>query len=161
MSLSIQYSKASFLLRSIDLAGADMFRAAERISSGLFINHASDSPAGLVISEQLRSKVAELNQNIKNTNDLIGKYQTAASTMEQMRSYITDLRSLAVGAANEGGNSAQAQQAYARLAENAVASYNRVLETADYNGANLLDGGDVAGCGGERADGPDGDVEHE
>lgn len=142
MSLSIQFNGSSQLVRAINLAQVDMFRAAERISSGLLINRASDDPAGLVISEQLRSQIADMNQNIENTHNLIRKYETASSTVGQMRSYLTELRSLAVGAANEGGNSEAAQQAYQHVAQHMVESYNHVLATADYNGANLLDGSD-------------------
>ncbi len=155
MNLSIQYSNSSLVVRSINLALSDMFRAGERISSGLFINHAADGPAALVISEQLRSQIAGMNQNIENTNNLIRKYESASSTVGQMRFYLTELRSLAVGAANEGGNSADAQQAYARLAEDGVASYNHVLQTAEYNGVNLLDGGDGSVASVDPLDGVD------
>jgi flagellin len=155
MSLSIRLNNYGSLIRAINFAHADMYRAAERISSGLLINRASDNPAGLVISEQLRSQIAAINQNIENTNNLIRKYETASSTVNQMHSYLTELRSMAVGAANEGGNSPEAQQAYARLAEHTVASYNRVLETADYNGVNLLDGGGGSVASIENLDGID------
>ena len=141
MSLSIQFDGGSSrLFRSINLASYNIFKSAEKISSGLRINVASDDPAGLVISEHLRSQIAGLNQNIENTSALIRKYETASSTVSELRSHLTELRSLAVGAANEGGNSEAGQLAYQRVAEHSVASFNRVIETADYNGANLLDG---------------------
>lgn len=73
---------------------------------------------------------------------MIGKYQTASSFVSEMRSKLIELRTLAIGAANEGGNSKSAQAAYAATADYIISSYNYILETAEYNGMNLLDGSD-------------------
>ncbi|MEA3297215.1 MAG: flagellin [candidate division Zixibacteria bacterium] len=131
---------ASDLSQSITRNYQELMRIMERLSSGLKINRASDDPAGLVISEQLRSQIASLNQEIENTSALINKYQTGSSTVSILRSQLTDLRATAVAAANEGGNDESTQAAYATSASNLVQSYNQILSTAEYNGTNLLDG---------------------
>ena len=141
MSFSINTSLGSMgLTRSINLAYSGFMRSMERLSSGLRINRASDDPSGLVISEQLRTQIASLNQEIQNTSALITKYQAGSSTVSEMRSRLTELRTMAVGAANEGGNDEYTQAAYATTANYIVNDYNRTLTTADYNGSNLLDG---------------------
>lgn len=116
----------------------------EKLASGLAINRASDDPAGLVISEQLRSRVATLNQEIENTSALINKYQTASSTVMEMRSHLTEMRTLAVAASNEGVNDENAQAAYQTTANHLVSTYNRTLDLATYNGSHLLDGSENA-----------------
>ncbi len=119
---------------------ADLYSSMERLSSGRKINHASDDPAGLVISEQLQSQIASLNQEIENIGAVIDKYQTASSSVGELRGSLTELRSLAVAAANSAGNSAEAQEAYDTAATALTNSYNRTIANAHYNGAAILDG---------------------
>ena len=92
-----------------------LFKSMEKLSSGLSINSAADNPAGLIISEQLRSQIAGLNQRIANVTSSIHKYQTASSSISMLRTSLIELRSLALGAANEGLNSEAAQQAAAGI----------------------------------------------
>ncbi|HUV31838.1 MAG TPA: flagellin [Acidobacteriota bacterium] len=117
-----------------------LYKSAERLASGLRINRASDDPAGLVISEQLRSQIASLNSEIDNISSVISKYQTVSSTVGELRSQLTDLRALAVAAANEGGNSEEAQQAYNTAAGAIVNTFNSTAQNAEFNGSRTLDG---------------------
>lgn len=132
-----------------------LYRSTERLSSGLRINHAADDPAGLVISEKLRSQIASLNQEIDNLSLSINKYQTVSDSVVTLRSKLTDLRSLAVGAANEGVNSASAQSAYAASADDIVESYNSTIDDAEFNGSPTLDGSEHALADVSRLDGID------
>ncbi len=111
-----------------------------KLASGWKINSAADDPAGLVISETMRSQIASLNQEIENTSIAINKYQTADSALMQMRSDLTEIRSLAVGAANSGINDDAMQKAYQREADYLVQSYNSVIDTSSFGKQNLLDG---------------------
>lgn len=121
-------------------AYAALYKSMERLSSGLKINWASDNPAGLVISEQFRARIASLNQEVENTTQLINKYETASSTVMEMRSQLTELRTLAVGAANEGFNDPASQAAYVQASGYIVASYNDMADSTVYNGNKLFDG---------------------
>ena len=118
----------------------DMMSALEKLSSGRRINRASDDPAGLVISKQLQAQIGSLNQEIDNISDNINKYNSVNSTVGELRDSLNELRSLAVGAANEGFNSEDAQQAYVDAADSLVRTYNRTVANASYNGRNTLDG---------------------
>ena len=121
-----------------------LYGSLQRLASGKRINQASDDPAGLVISKQLQSQVASLNQEIENISANIGKYQTVSSSVVELRDDLTELRSLAVGAANAGFNSEAAQEAYAVAAESIVNTYNRTAANAHYNGSATLDGSEGA-----------------
>ncbi len=127
-------------LYHVQLSGRDIFRSLERLSSGLAINRAADGPAQLVISEQLRSQVAALSQQIDNLSMTVKKYEYASSTIGQLRSQLTEIRSLAVGAANEGFNDEHIQAAYDNAAQSLVSSYNDLVQHAEYNGRRLFDG---------------------
>ena len=124
----------------ININTANLFRAMEKLSSGFRINRASDDPAGLVISEQLRAQIGSMNQEIENISANISKYNTADSLVGTMREHLTELRSLAVAASNTGFNSADAQAAYNRSAELMAGGYNRIIDNSEYNRAKLFDG---------------------
>ena len=127
-------------LISVNNSLSTMLRSMEKLSSGLRINRASDDPAGLVISEQLRSQIAGLNQEIENLSGSINKYETATSTVSSLRSSLTEMRRMAIAAANEGFLSDDARAAYASSAESLRVSYNETVQNAEFNGMNLLDG---------------------
>ncbi len=140
MGLTINNLASLDVARSTANNYASLSRAMARLSSGMRINSASDDPAGLVISEQLRSQIGSLNQEIENTTHLINKYETGSLTVMEMRSQLTELRSLAVSAANEGFNNDTFQTALNQAAAGVVDNFNRTADSAVYNGANLLDG---------------------
>lgn len=128
--------------RGINKSHESLMKTMEKLSSGLRINRASDDPAGLVISEKMRARIASLNQEIENTSTAIRKYETTDATIGELRSNLTELRKQALGASNEGFNFESTQDAYQAAAQNAAGNYNNVIATASYNGKNLLDGGD-------------------
>lgn len=145
MSIIISNNQTSRkLVVSVNQSFEKIYSSLEKLSSGFRINSASDGPATLIISEQLRTRIASLSQEIENTSLLIGKYDTASSTISSLRSSLNDLRSLAVAAANEGGNSESAQQAYDTTAGYLTSYHNDVLANAEYNGMQLLDGSENA-----------------
>jgi flagellin len=141
MGLSIRTNSFGLsLTANINRNMMSLLSSMAKLSSGFRINSAADDPAGLVVSEQLRSRIGSLNQEIANTSNLIRKYETASSTVAEMRSELTELRSMAVGAANAGGNDDASQAAFAMVGEHLVQQFNRTAELATYNNSNLLDG---------------------
>lgn len=141
MSLSINYNQSSSNITMMsNFFYQNMMYSMEKLSSGYKINRASDGPAQLVISEQLRTQIGSLSQEIENTTLQIAKYNTGSSYVSEMRSSLNDLRSLAVGAANEGVNSESAQQAFDTAAQSLVGTYNNKIEDVEFNGYKLLNG---------------------
>ncbi|MEW5925189.1 MAG: flagellin, partial [Candidatus Zixiibacteriota bacterium] len=117
-----------------------LFKSAEKLSTGLKINSAADDPAGLVISERMRARIASLNQEIENVSMQIRKYETASSHALQLRSMLTEMHSLAVAASSEGFNSEAMQNAYQAEANRLVESYNFIAQNAAFGEQMLLDG---------------------
>lgn len=136
------YNNSSILsiTRNMNASFAGMYKSLQKLSSGMKINSAADGPAQLMISEQFRTQIATLNQQIENTSMQIGKYSTGSANLSAMRSQLTEMRTMAVGAANEGGNSEAAQQAYADSATLLESNFNLTLNRSEYNGAVLFDG---------------------
>lgn len=145
MSIRINYNPGSSRIAyDLNQSYRALFKAMEKLSSGLKINRASDDPAGLVISERMRAQIASLNQEIENTSLMITKYNTADATVSQLRSVLQGVRTMAVGAANGGYHDQEAYQAYQSATDMAVANFNHIIDTAEFNNANLLDGGERA-----------------
>ena len=110
------------------------------LSSGLRINSGADDPAGLVISNSLSAQSAGLTQAAQNTNNAINVVKTADSSLSQVSSLLTNIRSLVLDAANVGANDTQAAQADREAIRQAVNSIDRIASTTSFNGVNLLQG---------------------
>jgi flagellin len=133
-----------FAANSVSSGYRSIERVMEKLSSGWKINHASDDPSGLVISELLRSRIASLNQEMTNISANIDKYNAVSSTVSELRSQLTQLREMAIGAANGAVNSQAMQNAYNVAAKSIVDTFNATVADAEYNGVKMLDGSESA-----------------
>ncbi len=115
-------------------------KSLEKLSSGYRINRAGDDPAGLVISEKLRANVTGLDQAIHNSEDAISMVQTAEGALTEMNTLLNSIRALALHAANEGANDAEAIAADQAQVDSAVDSIDRIANTTKYAGKYLLNG---------------------
>src|SRR5215471_14954123 len=111
MSLRINTNVTALnALRNLDQTSTEVGTSIERLSSGLRINTAADDPAGLIISEGLRSQVDGLNQAISNSQDANNLIKTAEGGLTEVNTLLRSIRQLAVHAANTGVNDASAAQ---------------------------------------------------
>ena len=127
-------------LRNLSAVSQAVSTSTERLSSGLRINHASDDPAGLIISESLRSQVDGLNQAISNSQDATNVIKTADGGLSQVNSLLRNIRQLAVHAGNTGVNDAIAVQADQSQIASAIGSIERIAEQTQFGTKHLLDG---------------------
>src|SRR5688572_32220398 len=98
-------------LRNLQEVSGNVSNSIERLSSGLRINRAADDPAGLIISESLRSQIDGLNQAISNSQDASNLIKSAEGALTEVNSLLRNIRQLAVHAANTGVNDQVAVQA--------------------------------------------------
>ena len=89
-------------LRHLSSSTNDTKKNLERLSSGMKINSAADSPAELMISEQMRTQISGLNQAVKNSETSISMVQTAEGVLSEFSSMLISMRQLALHAANDG-----------------------------------------------------------
>lgn len=137
-------SNAPYLnsLRNIQHSSDELKKSAEKLASGRRINRASDDPAGLAISEEMRSQIASIEQELRNIENDRNKYAVADGSIDSLQNSLRDLRDIAVAAANEGGNSQEAQEAYQRAVDDAAKSYREIQTSSSYGTQKLLDGSD-------------------
>jgi len=155
MPLSVGSNRASLIAqRRLGDTTDALSRTYERLSSGMRINRPSDDPAGLsvVASLNLDSRIA--NQGIKNLNDGISLLNIAEGALLQLSSIATRQEELAEQAAN-GVYGLSQRKALQAEAQALTEEYNRIIESTEYNGIRLLDGGlsNLRVQGGYGADG--------
>ena len=112
----------------------------EKLSSGLKINRAADSPAQLQISENLRAQASGLRQSIDNSEMAISLMQTAEGALEEVSRALIQARQLAVHAGNEGANDPNMLQADQSEINNILEQVDRIAASTQYGHNYLLDG---------------------
>ncbi len=113
----------------------------ERLSTGLRINRGADDPAGLIITERIRSDLHGLEQGIKNVERASSVIATTEGALAEVNDLLTSIRALMVEAANTGANSKEERAANQLQIDSAIDSITRISNTATFGGLKLLNGG--------------------
>ena len=113
----------------------------QRLSSGLRINSAKDDAAGLYTVQRMTADVRGLNQAARNAADGISLSQTAEAALGQISDNLQRVRELAVQAANGTVEDRTGLQTEVDLL---TAEISRIVDTASFNGVQLLDGTQTA-----------------
>ncbi len=125
--------------RNLNTTQSQLQTSLQRLSSGLRVNSAKDDAAGLAIAERFTSQIRGLNQAIRNSNDGISFSQTAEGALSTATNALQRVRELAVQSANDT-NSSTDRQALNNEVQQLVAEINRISNSTQFNGANILDG---------------------
>lgn len=112
----------------------------ERLSSGLRINRGADDPAGLIISQNLRSEVQGVQQAINNSQRAANVISTTEGALNEVSSLLNDIQAKIVEAANTGAVSEDEIRANQLQIDSAIASITRIANTTTFGGRKLLNG---------------------
>ncbi len=123
------------LLRTENKLAASM----ERLSSGLKINHASDNPAGIAISNKMKAQIDALDKAESNASDAVSVLQIADGALNEVASVLQRMRELAVQAAN-GTNAYSDRQSIQDEIDELKKEVDRISRDTEYNTKTLLDG---------------------
>ena len=125
--------------RNLNSSQSALSTSLQRLSSGLRINSAKDDAAGLAIAERFTSQIKGLNQAVRNANDGISLAQTAEGGLGTAGDLLQRMRELAVQSAN-GTNSSSDRASLQQEVSQLQQELNRVANTTQFNGQNVLDG---------------------
>ncbi|MBN1164354.1 MAG: flagellin, partial [Candidatus Krumholzibacteriota bacterium] len=141
MSFRINHNVSSInALRNLGQTESAVSKSLERLSSGLRVNRGADDPAGLVISESMRSQMVGVQQAIENAETATAMIQTAEGAMNEIHTLLNSIRELAIHAANTGANDSVMLAADQDEIENAIATINRIASQTQFGVKKLLDG---------------------
>ncbi len=125
--------------RNLNTSQSALQTSLARLSSGLRINSAKDDAAGLAIATRMTSQINGLNQAQRNANDGISMAQTAEGALSTSTDLLQRIRQLAVQSANASNTSTDRQSLQQEVSQ-LQQELNRVANTTQFNGLNLLDG---------------------
>jgi len=126
--------------RHLSVSQRDLGVSLERLSSGLQINRGADDPAGLIVSERLRSEIEGLGQAIKNSERAINVIATTEGALNEVNTLLKDIQALIVEAANTGAFSPEEMEANQLQIDSAIESIGRIANVTTFAGRKLLDG---------------------
>ncbi|MBF0547638.1 MAG: hypothetical protein HQM08_24575 [Candidatus Riflebacteria bacterium] len=124
---------------ALDQNQTELTKSIQKISTGLRINSGADDPAGLSMSERLRSQIRGLSHAYSNAQDGISLMQTADSSLNETHSILQRMQELAVEASSDTLTSTDRfgiQQEIEQLKQD----INRIAISTDYNTRILLNG---------------------
>ena len=125
--------------RNLATNSADLGTTIQRLSSGLRINSAKDDAAGLAISQRFTTQIRGMDQAARNANDGISLAQTAEGALGEIGNNLQRIRELAVQSRN-ATNSSDDREALQKEVKQLKDEIQRVADTTNFNGTNLLDG---------------------
>ena len=114
-------------------------KSIERLSSGNKIINAQDDPAGLAISERLRSQIRGNVINQKNVNDGVSALQVAEGGMSEIGEILIRMRELTLQASNGTLTGSDRNFLNTELSE-LKTEINRIAQSTKFNGITLLSG---------------------
>jgi len=112
----------------------------ERLSSGLRINRGADDPAGLIVSENLRSEISGVGQAVDNSMRASNVIATTEGALNEIAVLLSDIQELVVEAANSGALSDDEIRANQLQIDSAIDSITRIANTTTFAGRQLLNG---------------------
>ena len=112
----------------------------ERLSTGLKINRGKDDPAGLIVSERIKSDIQGINAGIKNSERASSVIATTEAALNEVSDLLNSVKSLMVESANTGGNSVEERNANQLQVDSAIDSITRISNTASFGRLKLLNG---------------------
>ena len=127
-------------MRHLNESEGLMEGSVSRLSTGLRINNATDDPAGLIISEGMRSQIKGIDQASKNVQDAVNMAKTAEGSLQEVSRLLIDLRALAVHSSNTATIDASQLQANQQQIRNIVDSIDRIAQQTSWGTKKLLNG---------------------
>ena len=125
--------------RQLGMNNSAVSKSLEKLSSGFRINRAGDDAAGLAISEKMKAQITGLETASSNAQDGISLIQTAEGNLGEVHDMLNRMVELATKSAN-GTYTKTERDALQAEVDQLLEEIDRIAQSANFNGAKLLDG---------------------
>ena len=125
--------------RQLGMNNSAVAKSLEKLSSGFRINRAGDDAAGLAISEKMKAQITGLETASSNAQDGISLIQTAEGNLGEVHAMLNRMVELATKSAN-GTYTRTEREALQAEVDQLLEEIDRISQSANFNGAKLLDG---------------------
>jgi flagellin len=112
-----------------------------KLSSGERIVSSADDPAGLAISEKMKSMIRSNSQAERNSNDSVSLLQVAEGSLNTMQSITTRLRELSMQSASDTVTDTD-RTIIDREFQQMKGEVKRITASTSFNGNNIIKGAD-------------------
>jgi len=116
-------------------------KSLERLTTGLRINRGGDDPAGLIVSERLRSEKSRLSAAISNSERADQVVNIAEGGLQEISSLLLEAQSLVSQNGNDAGLSSDEKEANQQQVDQILSTVDRIASVTTFNGLKLLNGG--------------------
>ncbi len=131
--------------RQLGMNNNQVSKSLEKLSSGFKINRAGDDASGLAISEKMKAQIKGLETASANSQDGISLVQTAEGALTEVHSMLNRMIELATKSANGTIQDDVDRDAIQSEVDALNAEIDRISESTNFNGINLLDGSMAGG----------------
>lgn len=121
-------------------SGVELDLRLQRLSTGIRVNRGKDDPAGMIISERIKTDLSGIEQGIRNGERASSVIATTESALTEVSDLLNTIKALIVESANTGANSAEERAANQLQIDSAIQSITRISNTASFGGLKLLNG---------------------
>jgi len=112
----------------------------ERLSTGLRITRGKDDPAGLIVSERLRSELGAIDGAVKNSERADQVVNIAEGGLQEVSGLLTELQGLITQSASTAGLSSEERQANQLQIDSILQTIDRIASATSFQGIKLLNG---------------------
>lgn len=126
--------------RQLARSNQELLVSLQRLSSGLRINRGADDPAGLIVSQNLRSEIESVRQAVSNSQRAANVIATTEGALNEAASLLNDIKAKILEAANVGAVSDDEIKANQLQVDSAIESITRIANTTTFAGRKLLNG---------------------
>lgn len=111
----------------------------ERLSSGYKINVSKDDPAGMAMTQKLRTQIKELKRSGMNAADGVSVLEVTESALSEVTSMLQRMRELSVQGASDSSTDEDRKNIMSEITE-LQKEIDRVSKDTQFNNQTLLDG---------------------
>lgn len=146
MAFSVNTNQGALVaLQQLTRTNQSLETTQQRISTGLAVSSAADDAATFAIAQNLRADVGGLNAVQQNLDRSISAVDTAISAAESVSDLLVNLRETAV-AASDPGLDATSRTALNDEFQEVLAQIDSIVDSADFNGTNLVNNAATGGA---------------
>lgn len=140
MALTVTNTNTLQLLNIVNRTSAAQSKVLQQLSTGHRINRAADDPAGLIAMENFNAQLTAVNAALDNNERTNAMLSTADSAIKEVSSLLNDIESLVVASVNDSTLSHAEVAANQAQIDAAIAAIDRLVNTTEFNGKQLLNG---------------------
>lgn len=140
MAMTVNNLSTLTLLNILNSTSVTQENVLRRMATGNKINRGSDDPAGLLALTQVESELIAVKTGITNNQRTDAVLGVADNALTEVGNLIDEIQRLANETANDSALTADEIAANQAQIDDALASIDRIVSSANFNGTKLLDG---------------------